>query len=681
METQPTPNAETPQQPTFSPRPRSREIKQTITKSTGNGRRIPPVSSNIQQRGFIPSTPLVSRERSERGPVKVDYPSTGTSERRPYTPPRAGFVRTPLSTRTPGITPAPMYEEQREYDVTTTPMRIIPIGGLDEVGGNSMVVEYGNDLALIDFGFLFPGAELPGVEFIIPDISYVEKKLQNLRGIIITHAHLDHIGALPHVLAKLGFPPVYATTFTMAMIKKGLEEAKILKIMQNKLHVVDRSKPVQLGKITFEYFQVTHSIPDCSGVYIRTPAGTAVHTGDFKFDFTPADGAVADLEKMESIGNRGVDLLMADSTNATHDGFSRSEMEVVRSLEKLIAQYPNQRIVVATFSSLLGRLQKLIDIAEKYGRTVFINGRSMVNNLVLAREAQYVSFKKEQVRRVTANIADFPPEKTLILTTGSQGEEMAGLTRMAMGSHMHIHLGRGDVVIIAAKPIPATGNDRKLVTVVNLLTRREAKVICNFNSTLEMHTSGHAFRGELRMMMNLLKPKNIMPIHGELFMRVAHKELGISTGIPEENTHLIDNGDIMEILNGRVWKSDHKVKLMDKISDHGVIGEINDPVVTERLTLMEEGVVTVLFKVKRSDRTLLNIPKVISRGFVLRGALPKMYAEIEKSAAASYEKLLKRANVQEKQKEIVHLLKAEISRFLVQKFDKKPVIIPVVIEV
>ena len=444
---------------------------------------------------------------------------------------------------------------------------------------------------------------------------------------------------------------------------------------------MDRTKPVQLGKITFEYFQVTHSIPDCSGVYIRTPAGTAVHTGDFKFDFTSADGAVADLEKMEDIGNRGVDLLMADSTNATHDGFSRSEMEVVRSLEKLIAAHEGKRIVIATFSSLLGRLQKLIDIAEKHGRTVFINGRSMVNNLVLAREAQYVTFKKEQVRRVTANIADFPPEKTLILTTGSQGEDMAGLTRMAMGSHSHIHLGREDVVIVAAKPIPATGNDRKLVNVINLLTRREAKVICTFNSSQELHTSGHAFRGELRMMMNLMKPRHIMPIHGELFMRVAHRELGLSLGIPEANAHLIDNGDVMEILNGKVWKTDKKLKLMDKISDHGMLGEINDPIITERLTLMEEGVLTVLFKVKRSDRSLLSTPKVISRGFVLRGSLPKVYVEIEKAAAASYDKLLKKSRTQEKQKEIVHLLKAELSRFLVQKFDKKPIIIPVVIEV
>ncbi|MFN7161139.1 MAG: ribonuclease J [Candidatus Gracilibacteria bacterium] len=685
---------------------RSREIKRTITKSTGHQRRIPPVSTDMQRQGFIPSTPLVRRPEGtqDRGPVKVDYPprtpsssvtpNAQTSE--PRTEQKPGFfsrmrnnftrsntpqTQTPDRTM-PAMTPAAQpVPQQREYDVNTTPMRIMPVGGLDEVGGNSMLVEYGNDIAIIDYGFLFPGTELPGVDFIIPDLTYVEKNLHKLRGFIITHAHLDHIGALPHILAKLNFPPIYATKFTMGMIKKGLDEAKILKIMQPKLHIVDRDIPIQMGKITFEYFKVSHSIPDCSGVYIQTPAGTAVHTGDFKFDFNPADGGHADLEKMARIGERGVDLLMADSTNATHEGFSISEMEVVKSLEKLIVEAEGKRIIIATFSSLLGRLQQLINIAEKYDRTIFVNGRSMINNLVLAREMEVVKFKKERVRRVTANIKDTPPEKTIILTTGSQGEEMAGLTRMALGSHQHIQISREDVVIVAAKPIPATGNDRKLVNVINFITRREAKVICTFNNTALLHTSGHAFRGELRMMMKLMKPKNIMPIHGELFMRVAHRQLGINLGIPEKNAHLIDNGEIMEILNGQVTKSTDKIKLLDQISDNGMIGAINDPIIMERLTLMEEGVVTVLFKVRRSDRTLLATPKIISRGFVLRAGLQRIYDELEKSAKNSYEKLLKRSMQQDKRKDIIHLLKAELSRFLVQKFDKKPLIIPVIIEI
>lgn len=671
---------------------RSREIKRTITKSTGHQRRVPPVSSNMNAgQGFIPSAPLVRKEGMERGPVKVDYPPQNREAQPQRTEQKQGFFsrmrnnfsRSPRPQIIPQkpMSPLPQQVPQKEYNVETTPMRIMPVGGLDEVGGNSMLIEYGNDIAIIDYGFLFPGAELPGVNFIIPDLSYVEKRLQNLRGFIITHAHLDHIGALPHILAKLNFPPVYATKFTMGMIKKGLEEAKILKIMQNKLHIVDRDIPIQMGKITFEYFRVSHSIPDCSGVYIRTPAGTAVHTGDFKFDFNPADGGHADLEKMARIGERGVDLLMADSTNATHEGFSTSEMEVVKSLEKLIEQAAGRRIIIATFSSLLGRLQQLINIAEKHDRTIFVNGRSMINNLVLAREMEVVKFKKERVRRVTANIHDTPPEKTIILTTGSQGEEMAGLTRMALGSHQHIQISREDVVIIAAKPIPATGNDRKLVNVINYLTRREAKVICTFNNTALLHTSGHAFRGELRMMMKLMKPKNIMPIHGELFMRVAHRQLGLSLGIPEQNAFLIDNGEVMEILNGKVWKSTDKLKLLDQISDNGMIGAINDPIVTERLTLMEEGVVTVLFKVRRSDRTLLATPKIISRGFVLRSGLQRVYDELEKSARNSYEKLLKRSQQQDKRKDIIHLLKAELSRFLVQKFDKKPLIIPVIIEI
>lgn len=673
---------------------RSREIKRTITKSTGHQRRIPPVSTNTHGR-FVPSAPLVRKDTfSERTPVKVEYPSrTPHSEQtQQKTEGKPGFfsrMRNSFSrqdVRPVQQKPTHMTRpvgEQKEYDLATTPMRIMPVGGLDEVGGNSMLVEYGNDIAIIDYGFLFPGIELPGVDFIIPDLSYVEKRLHKLRGFIITHAHLDHIGALPHILAKLNFPPVYATKFTMGMIKKGLEEAKILKIMQPKLHVVDREIPVQMGKITFEYFKVSHSIPDCSGVYIRTPAGTAVHTGDFKFDFNPADGGHADLEKMARIGERGVDLLMADSTNATHEGFSTSEMEVVKSLEKLIEQAEGRRIIIATFSSLLGRLQQLINIAEKHDRTIFVNGRSMINNLVLAREMEVVKFKKERVRRVTANIHDVPPEKTIILTTGSQGEEMAGLTRMALGSHQHIHISREDVVIIAAKPIPATGNDRKLVNVINYLTRREAKVICTFNNTALLHTSGHAFRGELRMMMKLMKPKNIMPIHGELFMRVAHRQLGISLGIPEQNAHLIDNGEVMEILNGKVWKSTDKLKLLDQISDNGMIGAINDPIVTERLTLMEEGVVTILFKVRRSDRSLLAAPKIISRGFVLRSGLQRVYDEIEKGARVSYEKLLKRSQQQQqdKRKDMIHILKAELSRFIVQKFDKKPLVIPVIIEI
>lgn len=557
------------------------------------------------------------------------------------------------------------------------PTRIMPIGGLEEVGGNSMIVEYDRDIFVIDCGVLFGGDDLPGVDFILPDLKYVQENRDRFRGFVITHGHLDHIGALPHLLPAFDFPPVYAPKLAIGLMKKHLDEAGLLKFAEKNIIEYDENTPIKMGDFRIEGFRVDHSLPDCFGLYIQTPSAKFIHTGDFRIDKKCMDQKKADLDKIAAIGDRGVDLLMADSTNALIPGWTPNERDVVDNLEEAIAGAEG-RVIITTFSTLVTRLQKIINMSEKHGRKVYVNGRSMINNITLARDLGFITFEPGTVKRVTKHMLGVPDNKVVVVTTGSQGETLAGLTRIANGSHPVLSLKETDLVIHSASMIPSNG--MKFLNVVNMIARKGATVRFKLNCPTRYHTSGHAQQEDLKLMMELTKPTHIMPLHGEYFMRQAQAEIGISVGIPKENTHMVDNGDALELLDGKVRKIANPLKLVDQVVEKGIIGQVNDPVFQERLAMHENGVLVVLLKVDRRSRRLVSHPKIISRGFLFKTVAQQRSKDLSEVIRTRYNRLLDKFQGQKKQKDMVYALRADLSRWIMNKYEKSPIVMPIFIE-
>lgn len=579
-----------------------------------------------------------------------------------------------------------MYAKITGYDPKNTsgfftkewsPLRVIPIGGLDEVGGNSMVVEYEDDMFLIDCGVLFANDKLPGVDYVIPDISYVLQNKHRLRAIVITHGHLDHIGALSHVLPKLGFPPIYAPKFAIGLMEKHLEEAKLKNLAGPKINRYEPGQKIVLGKITVEPFRVDHSIPDAFGLYIQTPVANIVHTGDFRMNTRKYEAGDQLYKEFAKIGERGVDLLMADSTNALVPGHVTPEDDITENLEKVIKEATG-RVFIATFSTLVDRVQNIIDIAKRTNRKVYLNGRSMLNNSILARDLGYIKYQEGDLKKVSKQMTSVPDNQIIVVTTGSQGETHAGLTRIAYGSHPVLSLKQGDTVIHSARIIPENTSD--VIPLINAMVRKGATVLFKLNTKLALHTSGHAYQGDLTLMMNLLKPKAVMPLHGLLFMRQAHIELAIATGIHEKNAHLIENGDALEISKNEVRLIHDAVSLNDIIVEKGVEGFMNDSVIDERNMMKESGVIVAILKVHKSNRRLLSSPKIITRGFTFRALAEELSRDLSRIVKEEYEKLLTGMDSPKKQKDLVAKLRIKLSRFLMSKFEKSPIILPIFIE-
>lgn len=579
-----------------------------------------------------------------------------------------------------------MYSKITGYDPKSTsgfysqewnPLRVIPIGGLEEVGGNSMVVEYENDLILIDCGVLFGNSSLPGIDYVIPDIAYAIQNKHRLRAIVITHGHLDHIGALSHALPKLGYPPIYAPKFAIGLMEKQLQEAGLKNLVQPKIHRYEAGDSISLGKITVEPFRVDHSLPDSFGLYIQTPVANIVHTGDFRMNKTKYEAGDQLYKELEKIGNRGVDLLMADSTNALVPGFVTPEEEITKNLEEIIRNCKG-RVFVATFSTLVARVQSLIEIAKKTNRKVYLNGRSMLNNTILARDLGYIQYTEGDVKKVSKNIANVPDDQIIVVTTGSQGETHAGLTRIAFGSHPHLALKEGDTVIHSARIIPENTGD--VLPVINTMVRKGAHVMFKLNTKVALHCSGHAYQGDIALMMKLLRPKQVMPLHGELFMRKAHVEFAISEGIQEKNAHLVENGDALEISKGEVRIIGNALSLNDIVVEKGVEGLMNDSVIEERNKMKESGVIVAILKVHKSNRRLLASPKIITRGFTFRYLAEELSRDFSRIVKEEYEKLLSGMETQKKQKDLVAKLRIKLTRFIMTKYEKTPIILPIFIE-
>ncbi|HEX3099709.1 MAG TPA: ribonuclease J [Patescibacteria group bacterium] len=551
-------------------------------------------------------------------------------------------------------------------------LRVIPLGGLEEVGANMMAYEYGEDIIIVDCGFAFPDETTPGIDYIIPETKYLEDRKKNIRAMFITHGHMDHIGAIPYLLAKLGDPPIYTMTLSAGMIKKRLEEFNLQGRVKLNALTVDDVVPV--GNFQVKFFSVNHNIPDSVGLSINTPIGQIIHTGDWKFDHTPINERTTDFHKIATFGGNGVLALMSDSTNANKPGYCLSEKEIGTSIERIFSDAKG-RIVFASFSSLISRMQQVLDFSAKHNRKVIVTGRSMVNTLETAISLGYLKVLPKLIIK-SEQAAKYPDNQLTILTTGAQGEEASQLARMSRGEHRSIKIKTGDTVIISSSPIP--GNERSIVAVLDNLTRQGATVI--YNKMLDIHTSGHAQQEELKLMMQLTKPKYFVPIHGEHHMLVGHSKLAQSIGIPEHNCFVLGNGSVLEFnANGEARVLDTKVESGYVFVDGLGVGDVGEVVIRDRQLMAQDGMFVIISTVDRRTSKLVSPPEILSRGFVYMKNNDELLREVKHEIRKMIESNGGKgeANFADLRQEI----RDSVGEYLFQKTQRRPMILPVIIEV
>jgi ribonuclease J len=490
--------------------------------------------------------------------------------------------------------------------MTKPKLKIIPLGGLGEIGKNMIVAEYGDDIIVIDAGLMFPEEEMLGIDLVIPDISYLTERREKIRGIVITHGHEDHIGALPYLLPQLNVP-VYAPKLAQGLIRVKLKEGKALS--QARLKTVSPGEQITLGKFKVEFYPVCHSIPDSVGLIISTPVGTIVHSGDFKLDYTPVSGKPTDLSRLAQLGVQGILLLLSDSTYAELPGYTPSEKVVGETLDHIMAEAPG-RVIVTTFSSLLSRVQQVIDTAAKYQRRVFIVGRSMSDTVRMALELGYLRVPDGILGRLD-EIRGMPQNRIVFLTTGSQGEPTSALVRMANRDHRQVHIQRGDTIVISATPIP--GNEAVVNRTIDNLFKQGAQVF--YDKVAQVHVHGHGSQEELKLLLNLVKPRFFVPIHGEYRHLSLHAKLAEAIGIPKESIFVLEDGDILE-LDSQAAKVTGKVSSGNVYVDGLSVGNVGGVVLRDRKMLSKDGIVVVIIAVNRQTGKLLGRPDIVTRGFV-----------------------------------------------------------------
>ena len=553
--------------------------------------------------------------------------------------------------------------------MTTEKVRLIPLGGLGEVGKNMMVVEYGDDIIIIDSGVMFPDDEMFGVDLVIPDTSYLHDKKQRIRGIFITHGHEDHIGGLPYVLPMLDFPPIYATRLTQGLISVKLKEHKLLDKVS--FNVVTPGDQVALGECLVEIVRVNHSVPDAVALAVHTPIGTVVHTGDYKFDHTPTDGRPADFGTLARIGNQGVLVMMGDSTRVETPGYTPSERVINDSFDKIFANAPG-RIIIATFASLLSRVQQIVDTAVRYERVVALVGRSMVNNVQMAIDLGYLHIPPGMLIRAE-DINKFPPERIVIISTGSQGEPTSALTRIANQDHRLVRIQPQDTVILSATPVP--GNEKMVNRTINNLFRQGAEVY--YQAIANVHVSGHAAQEELKLMINLLRPNFFLPIHGEYRQLALHAKLAYSLGIPEDHVIVAEDGDIVEVTPESIKIASHTTSGNIFVDGLGV-GDVGQIVLRDRQVLAQDGILMAILTVDKETGHPLAGPDIVSRGFVYMRDAEELLESARERVLESFIGLNGHASdwsfVKDK-------IKHTLSEFLYEKTHRRPMILPVVVEV
>ena len=546
-------------------------------------------------------------------------------------------------------------------------VKIIPLGGLGQIGMNITAFECNNQILIVDCGLAFPDEDMLGIDLVIPDITYLKDNASKIRGLVITHGHEDHIGAIPYFEKELNVP-IYATKLTMALIENKLKEHNLLKSTKRK--VVKHGQSINLGCFRIEFVKTNHSIADASALAIFTPAGIILHTGDFKIDYTPVFGESADLQRFAELGKKGVLALLCESTNAIRPGFTPSERTVGKTFDAIFSEHKNNRIIVATFASNVDRVQQIVNSAYKYDRKVVIEGRSMVNVIGTASELGYIKIPEGTLIDID-HLKNYPDEKTVLITTGSQGEAMAALSRMASGAHRKISIKPKDVVILSSTPIP--GNEKAVSRVINELSVRGAEVI--FQDT---HVSGHACQEEIKLLYSLTHPKYALPIHGEYRHRMAQKGLAESMGIPKENILLMSSGDVVEVSQDQCKVVDH-VQAGAILVDGLGVGDVGNIVLRDRQNLAQNGIIIVVLTLEKFSNQLLAGPDLVSRGFVYVRESEDLMEEARQVVQDAVQDCLER-HVNDWGK-IKNIIRDSLSDFLWKKMKRNPMILPIIMEV
>ena len=549
------------------------------------------------------------------------------------------------------------------------PLRIIPLGGLGEIGLNMMAMEYDDSIIVVDCGLMFPEDYMLGIDIVIPDITYLKKNKEKVKAFIITHGHEDHTGALPFVLRDIKVP-IYGTALTLGLIKEKLEEYNLDK--ETEFITVKPRGDVSIGPFDIEFIRVSHSIADGVGLAIKTPAGVVIHTGDFKLDQTPVDGEVLDYARFSEYGEEGVLLLLSDSTNVEKEGYTVSEREIGTTFEEIFRKSQG-RIIVAAFSSNIHRIQQVMDVADKFGRKVVLNGRSMVANVGIARELGYLKVPDGLILDLR-ELDGLPSQRAVLLTTGSQGEPMSALTRMAMDDHKHIKVRKGDTVILSSKFIP--GHEKAISNMMNHLYRRGAEVI--YEKVSEIHVSGHASQEELKIMLNMVKPKYFIPVHGEYRHLVKHSQLAEKVGVKKENIILAEDGDVVEItMDGIAVKE--KVESGKVFVDGKGVGDVGDMVLKDRKHLSQDGLVIAILALNEKTGEVIYGPDIVTRGLVFE----KESAELLEGAKNAVLAMLGTINIEAKTDwlEVKEEIRKTLRRFFNKALERKPVILPLIVEI
>ena len=546
-------------------------------------------------------------------------------------------------------------------------LKIIPLGGLEQIGMNITAFEYEDSIIVVDCGLAFPEDDMLGIDLVIPDITYLRDNIKKVKGFVITHGHEDHIGSLPYVLKDMNLP-IYATKLTMGIIENKLKEHNLLRSTRRK--VVRHGQSINLGQFRIEFIRTNHSIQDAAALAIYSPAGTVVHTGDFKVDYTPVFGDAIDLPRFAEIGKKGVLAMMSDSTNAERPGFTMSERTVGKTFDQIFAEHRNTRIIIATFASNVDRVQQIINSAYKYDRKVVVEGRSMVNIISTASELGYLHIPDKTLIEID-QLKNYPDEKTVLITTGSQGESMAALSRMAADIHKKVTIKPGDTVIFSSNPIP--GNEKAVSRVINELSQKGADVIFQ-----DAHVSGHACQEELKLIYSLLKPKYAIPVHGEYRHLKANAKLAESLGIPKENIFIMHSGDVLAL-------DEKEAKIVDKVHTGAIlvdglgVGDVGNIVLRDRQHLAEDGILIVVLTLEKRTNQLLAGPDIVSRGFVYVRESESLMEEARQVLQEALEKCLTNRNADWSRIKLV--IRDTMNEFIWKRTKRKPMILPIIMDV
>ena len=658
------------EQPAKKPQNRRPARKKTVSKEQGGngeaqknpGPRQGQTMSRTGQKGEAQTGTAASKSKDSTG----TRTSKGTGS--PKASRNSGESKAARKSGESKALPAPARQKARDGKKDGKgKLKIIPLGGLEQIGMNITAFEYEDSIIVVDCGLAFPGDDMLGIDLVIPDVTYLKQNIDKVKGFVITHGHEDHIGALPYILQQVNVP-VYGTKLTIALIEHKLEEHRLLKNTKRK--VMKHGQSVNLGCFRVEFVKTNHSIQDASALAIFTPVGTVLHTGDFKIDYTPVFGDPIDLQRFAELGKKGVLALMADSTNAIRPGFTMSERTVGKTFDAIFAEHQNRRIIVATFASNVDRVQQVVNTAYKYGRKVVVEGRSMVTIMDIASKLGYINVPEGTLIDIE-HLRNYPPESTVLITTGSQGESMAALSRMAASIHKKVSIVPGDVVVLSSTPIP--GNEKAVANVVNELSMKGAEVICQ-----DTHVSGHACQEDLKLIYSLVHPKFSIPIHGEYRHRMAQRELAQFMGVQKENAVMVNSGDVVAL-------DEDSCEVIDHVTCGGIfvdglgVGDVGNIVLRDRQNLAQNGIIVVVLTLEKHSNQLLAGPDIVSRGFVYVRESEDLLEEAHTIVYDAVQDCLDR-HVSDWGK-IKNIIKDSLSDFLWKRMKRNPMILPIIMEV